>query len=648
MYSLIYQKYMGFKSYFSLILSLVAVSIFAQDTNSGVAPKDSAEVNRLLQLSRSNFSEAPEKAIQFAEQAFTYADSVKYYDGIAVALKNIGIAYYYQGQNVEALEYWKRSLETYKQMSDEVGEANILSNIGAIYFNEGDDANALDYYLQSLALAEKTGDKLRILTAMNNIGGVYQNKKATYDKALFYFNKALALSEEMNDSESIGTTAVNLGEFYFKNDNDSLALVYYNKSEKAFNNSENSPYVYNQIGKVHRKNKNYNLAISYHSRALQISEKLNGNLDIVQSLKGMGNAHISNGDLTTGLAYFKRAENLAQYYNFSQELKDIYEAMASTYNKISDYKTAFLYQTKYSSIKDTLYNIETDKKLGSLQFEFDLQKKQGEINLLTKDKELQEAALKRQRLAKNAFLAGALMILFITVILYRNYLRKVRTNKLLDKQKDEIERLLLNTLPAEIAKELQDTGKAEARDYDNVSVLFSDFVDFTTISANNTAQELVAHLNKCIGAFDDIMGKYQLEKIKTIGDAYMCAGGIPQESEDHIFRMVQAGLDMIAFMENDNIERVKMGKEAWNLRIGIHVGHLVAGVVGKKKYIYDIWGSTVNIASRMESNSLPNKINISQAVYDLIKDKFDCTHRGKIYAKNVGEIEMYFVDSKIG
>ncbi|HMP30756.1 MAG TPA: adenylate/guanylate cyclase domain-containing protein, partial [Saprospiraceae bacterium] len=105
-----------------------------------------------------------------------------------------------------------------------------------------------------------------------------------------------------------------------------------------------------------------------------------------------------------------------------------------------------------------------------------------------------------------------------------------------------------------------------------------------------------------------------------------------------------AGLEMIEFMKNDNIERVKLGKEEWNLRIGIHVGHLVAGVVGKKKYIYDIWGSTVNIASRMESNSQPNKINVSQAVYDLIKDQFECTHRGKIYAKNVGEIEMYFVE----
>ena len=358
---------------------------------------------------------------------------------------------------------------------------------------------------------------------------------------------------------------------------------------------------------------------------------------------GLGSSYILYGDLSRGLGFLKRAEKLATEFKFTKELKDIYKDLASSYSNINDFENAFIYQSKFSSIKDTLYNIETDKKLGSLQFDFDIKQKQGEINLLTKDKELQEAALKRQRLAKNAFLMGAVLILFITVNLYRNYLRKVRTNKLLDQQKDEIENLLLNTLPAEIAKELQTTGKAEPRHYDQVSVLFSDFVDFTSHSEKTTPQELVEHLNRCIGAFDDIMGKYHLEKIKTIGDAYMCAGGIPVESKDHILRIVKAGHEMHEWIQDDNIKRVSEGLAPWYLRIGIHIGPLVAGVVGKKKYAYDIWGNTVNIASRMESNGQAGKVNVTEAVYDLIKDKFECTHRGKIHAKNVGEVEMYFV-----
>ena len=634
---------MQIKIIINILLALLPFYAFAQKSGIKYSASDSIEINRLLQLSRTNFSEAPEEAIALADKARHKADSVGYADGLAVALKNIGIGYYYQGKNVEALDYWKQSFEIYKSINDEIGEANILNNIGAIYFNQGDDANALEHYLQSLALAEKTGDKLRILTAMNNIGGVYFNKPATHDKALFYFLKALPLSEELDDKEAVGTTAVNLGEIYYEQGNDSTALYYYNISEKAFNNSENSPYVYNAIGKVYSRQGEYDTAIEYHKMAMTIAEKLNGNLDIVQSLMGLGSTYLLFGNFNQGLTHLKRAEKIARDFNFIKELKDIFKDLSTSYSSIQDFKNAYVYQSRYSQIKDTLYNIETDKKLGSLQFDFEIQKKQGEINLLTKDQELQEAALKRQKLAKNAFLVGAILILFITFILYRNYRRKVKTNKLLDKQKDEIESLLLNTLPAEIAKELQTTGKAEPRHYDQVSVLFSDFVGFTSHAEKMTAQELVEHLNLCIGAFDEIMGKYKLEKIKTIGDAYMCAGGIPGESEDHLYRLIKSAHEMHEWINQDNARREKNGLDPWHLRIGIHVGPIVAGVVGKKKYAYDIWGNTVNIASRMESNGEARKVNVSEAVYELIKDRFECEHRGKIYAKNVGEVKMYFV-----
>jgi adenylate cyclase len=146
---------------------------------------------------------------------------------------------------------------------------------------------------------------------------------------------------------------------------------------------------------------------------------------------------------------------------------------------------------------------------------------------------------------------------------------------------------------------------------------------------------------------DDIIEKYQLEKIKTIGDSYMCAGGVPTENRTHPVAIVKAGLEILEYLNVKNSHREKSGLPKWELRIGIHTGPLVAGVVGKKKYAYDIWGSTVNIASRMESNGQPGLLNISSALYEQIKDKFDCSYRGKIYAKNVGEIDMYFVNREI-
>ncbi len=155
---------------------------------------------------------------------------------------------------------------------------------------------------------------------------------------------------------------------------------------------------------------------------------------------------------------------------------------------------------------------------------------------------------------------------------------------------------------------------------------------------------MVEDLNECFVEFDNIMGKYNLEKIKTIGDAYMCAGNIPSPDSDHVYKIVKAALEIQAFMERHNHTRTGRGLQPWEIRIGLHIGPVVAGVVGKKKYAYDIWGGAVNIASRMESNGTPGKVNISAYTYEMIKDRFQCTYRGKLNAKNLGDLDMYYVE----
>ena len=160
-------------------------------------------------------------------------------------------------------------------------------------------------------------------------------------------------------------------------------------------------------------------------------------------------------------------------------------------------------------------------------------------------------------------------------------------------------------------------------------------------------QELVAELSACFVVFDGIMEKYGLEKIKTIGDAYMCAGGIPTPDDEHPYKIIKASLEIQKHIKEYNQQRVERGLASWDMRIGIHIGPIVAGVVGKKKYAYDIWGSTVNIASRMESNGEPGQVNISASTYELIRDHYNCKYRGKIYAKNVGEVDMYFIDEAV-
>jgi class 3 adenylate cyclase/ligand-binding sensor domain-containing protein len=213
-----------------------------------------------------------------------------------------------------------------------------------------------------------------------------------------------------------------------------------------------------------------------------------------------------------------------------------------------------------------------------------------------------------------------------------------------ERQKEKSDELLLNILPSEVANELKEKGYTTAKSFDEVTVLFSDIKGFTSVAEKLTAQELVKEINTYFSAFDNIILKYGLEKIKTIGDAYIAAGGLPEKNRATAQNVIEAAIAMQQIVEKLKYERESLGKPFFELRIGIHTGHVVAGVVGIKKFQYDIWGDTVNLAARMEQSGVPGKINISQQTYELVKGQFNCIHRGKIEAKNKGDIDMYFVE----
>ncbi|MBI5916746.1 MAG: hypothetical protein HY842_15315 [Bacteroidetes bacterium] len=216
-------------------------------------------------------------------------------------------------------------------------------------------------------------------------------------------------------------------------------------------------------------------------------------------------------------------------------------------------------------------------------------------------------------------------------------------NKIIEMERKRSEELLLNILPSAIAEELKKNGTAEARHYKKATVLFTDFKGFSEIAKKVTPEKLVADLDFAFTNFDRIIGKFGLEKIKTIGDAYMCAGGLPDLDGTHPRKVVLAALEIQQFLTNWNEEKKQRGEPAFEARIGIHTGPLVAGVVGSKKFAYDIWGDTVNVAARMESSGEVGLVNISASTFSFVKNDFNCEYRGKVAAKNVGEVEMYYV-----
>ena len=246
---------------------------------------------------------------------------------------------------------------------------------------------------------------------------------------------------------------------------------------------------------------------------------------------------------------------------------------------------------------------------------------------------------------------GHIILVFMVINVFEKqkneaFARLSEKNKIIEREKERSDELLLNILPAEVMEELKETGKTKAKNYDLVTVLFADFANFTTITEEMPPEELVSSIDDYFKMIDAIVTAHKVEKIKTVGDAYICAGGLSNTSSNNPVTMVDVALEIMEAMEERNKTRKAEGKICFEMRLGIHSGPLVAGVVGVKKFAYDIWGDTVNTAARMQQSSEPGKINISGTTRELVKHRFACTYRGRMEAKHKGLIDMYFVENK--
>jgi len=618
---------------------------------------DSVRVNSLLDLAANYYRVDPKEANKLATEAKELAQGSGYPTGVAFAHKALGMSYYFQGDWVNALVEWEMALEVFESIKDLNGVSNILNNLGAVHYNGGDTERALDFYLQSLKVAEETSDTLRVVTALINIGSVYLVKESGHDLAFDYYKRALPITKKLADYDAIGTVAVNLGEIYlgdtistkqeqYQTKLDS-ALYYFETALDAYQNSAtgNVAFALNSIGKVYTARGEYDNAIQYQREAFDLANAQDNRLEMAQALLSLASTFEKKGETTKAIESFKKAEKLSKEIEAYNLEFLAYNGLSDVYAKISDFENAYNYHVRFAEVKDTIYNAEMDKKLQAQTLSYEIEQKQGQISLLEKDQEIQEVELERQKAIRNGTALAGVLLLILIAGLYNRFKYTQKTGKIIAAEKERSDELLLNILPSETAEELKEKGSATPKFYPRVSVLFTDFKGFTSIAEKLSPQELVEELNECFISFDNIIDKHNLEKIKTIGDAYMCAGGIPVANEDNPFDVVKAALEIRDFMEELRAKRTAQGLDFWELRIGIHTGPVIAGVVGKNKFAYDIWGDAVNTASRMESSGIPGEVNISGATYEIIKEHFACKHRGKIAAKNKGAIDMYLVES---
>jgi class 3 adenylate cyclase/tetratricopeptide (TPR) repeat protein len=584
-------------------------------------------------------------SLVFSKQANELADKLGFKRGKAYAQKNIGLAEYYQGNFESVLEYWTNSLESFESIQDTLGIANMVNNLGAVYYSQSGYAKATEYYLRSLRISEELKDTLRIATALVNIGGAYSDGIEDYNRALEYYNKLQPLLIAVNDSQITTAYLLGKGEVFEKQANLAEALNFYNQAMKLNQDNKSEAIHINILkGELQSKIGNSKKAIEHLSLAYEAAKEDNQQLQVVQALLALGEIY-QNQNFLKAIEVYNEAEKLAKEINISKELRDVYFGMSKAYLAKGDYTNAYNYQTRYLVMKDSIFNIETNDKIRGLQFDFDLEKKQDQIGLLEKETVILELNEKRQKIIKYITFVISGLILFLAIGLFRRYKFIQKTKKIIEEEKSRSDKLLLNILPEETALELKENGKVQAKQFNSVTVFFADIKGFTQYSKSLSPEDLVETIDFYFSKFDEIVKSYGLEKIKTIGDAYMCAGGLPFPTEDHAQKMIRAAFEIAAFV--DETKKNEKGTEKiFDIRIGINTGPVVAGVVGSTKFAYDIWGDTVNVASRMESNSEPGKINISENTYNLIKDDFDCEYRGEIEAKNRGKLKMYFVNGK--
>lgn len=600
-------------------------------------------------------------------------------------LNLLGNTYWKQKKLDLALVYHLDCLYLRTKLRDQEGTAFSLNNIALIYKDMERYNQALEYLVRAIKAGEKAGNRKAIAYTLNLLGSVHWNLE-NYNEALDYYQQALKIREEIGDTEDIASSLISIGNTCKQINLHNVSLEYYIKALNIYTElgqEKRSAFALNEIATAYTHLEKYDQAISYYKRALEIRKKHNETIAIANTYRNIGIAYKERGDFDSALKFYAQAYDVYEesghvngqqtitiykaniYYDqqaYQQALKHYQQALSMTSNmrdqrnmahlldRLSDiharlhhYKQAYTYQLQYNQIKDSISGYEMGIEVEKQLAQYEIEKKEKEIELINRINKLeiskQQSLIERKNLMINIYFAVFLLFGVFVVIMYLQKRKISVAHQQIYAEKEKTDKLLLNVFPQRIAEELKSYGYSKPELFQHVTVFFSDLINFTEISSSLSPNALIDELNILFTAFDEIMEKHQCERIKTIGDAYMSVCGMHDPDPDNAEKMIRAAIDIIAYIKSKN----EVSEIQWNIRIGIHTGDVVGGIVGIRKYLYDAFGDAVNMASRMETNCENLRINISESTYLLVQDLFVFEERPAMPVKGIGKVKMYYV-----
>lgn len=590
------------------------------------------------------------KALEYYQKSLKINKKIGSKEGMAGNYGNIGNIYIRQSDYPKAIEYLQKSLKMDEASDNMGGVALSLGNISYIYLRQSNYPKALEYQQRALKINEEIGNSKGIALNLNGIGVIYNNL-SNYPKALEYQQKALKINEEMGNKYSIAINLGNIGNLYLKQLNYQKAIEYHQKAlniNEEIGNKDGIALNLGNIGVLYAAQLNFTESIEYQQKSLKINEELGDKTSVAYNYMNIGELYLKLSqdtvlskvrneslyvslskeiNLNRSIEYYLDSKQLFEEMNALNELSMIYYNLHEAYYQKGMYKQSVEAHRKYKELQDSIFSQENSDKIANLE-------KSREDDLKQKEIEKQNIRITEQEKREKLILYFSIgIVLLMTVVMIVIYRLLKRSDK-----------LLYNVLPVSIAKRLKNKEHPISDYFEQASIVFIDIVNFTEMARDADPRRVVEALNRIFTKYDTIAKKYGLEKIKTIGDSYMAAAGIPEVQKDNTHRAAQMALEVKAMMaEYHTVDGTKI-----EVRIGLDCGPVVAGVIGENKFIYDMWSDAVNTASRMESSSIAGQVHVSERFKDAVTEyeKFDYVERGEIEIKGKGKMKTYFIEEK--